>query len=244
MSTYKSHIITEANIVVIFDDKVQSYPKSHPFFLKAKDYISHKRFHKLDYEGNMEKSSFRSGCQGLKIAKGKVTVDGENLPKVLQKKLLEMYQQGAPCGPMVKFWRNLLLNPSKDAQKELFDFLLHSHIPLTEDGCFIAYKRVRKDMKDIYSGKMDNSVGEFVVMPRPEVDDNRERTCSKGLHAAAWGYLDSYAPQAGNVTVEVKINPRDVVSIPVDYQFMKLRVSQYKVIKKVRESNKKAVVRA
>jgi hypothetical protein len=77
---------------------------------------------------------------------------------------------------------------------------------------------------------MDNSIGMIVEMERNEVDDNRDNTCSSGLHFCSESYLKSFG---GARTVIVKINPRDVVSIPSDYNDAKGRACRYEVIGEV-----------
>jgi hypothetical protein len=122
-------------------------------------------------------------------------------------------------------------NPSMQSQKELYDFLEHEHLPITEDGHFLAYKAVRGDFKDKYKGVFDNSVGNIVKMQRAKVDDNRSRGCSDGLHAGALNYVAGYGSvEHGDRIVIVKINPRDVVSVPSDCNCEKLRTCQYEVV--------------
>jgi hypothetical protein len=77
---------------------------------------------------------------------------------------------------------------------------------------------------------MDNSVGKIVEMERNSVDDNSSNTCSSGLHFCSQEYLSSFG---GERTVIVKINPRDVVSIPNDYNNSKGRACRYEVIGEV-----------
>jgi hypothetical protein len=64
-------------------------------------------------------------------------------------------------------------------------------------------------------------------MERHEVDDNKDRTCSSGLHFCSKDYLNSFG---GERVVIVKINPRDVVSIPSDYNDTKGRACRYEVV--------------
>ena len=64
-------------------------------------------------------------------------------------------------------------------------------------------------------------------MERYDVDDNRDNTCSTGLHFCSKDYLNSFG---GARTVIVKINPRDVVSIPSDYNQTKGRACRYEVV--------------
>ena len=141
-----------------------------------------------------------------------------------------MYQDGFDINPMVKFMENLMTNPSKRAVDELYGFLEKGNLPLTEDGCFIAYKKVRDDYKDVYSGTFDNSVGQVVTMERNEVDEDKNRTCSVGLHFCSKEYLNHFG---GQRVMLLKINPRDVVSIPADYNDSKGRCCRYEVIGEV-----------
>ena len=59
---------------------------------------------------------------------------------------------------------------------------------------------------------------------------NRHQTCEQGLHFCSIAYLPNYP---GDRIMKVKINPKDVVSIPTDYQFSKGRTWRYEVIGEV-----------
>ena len=91
-------------------------------------------------------------------------------------------------------------------------------------------KGVRNDYKDKYSGKIDNSPGSNPTMPRSDVDDNINNGCSKGLHVGTLEYADNWAGPDGRV-MEVEFNPANMVSVPHDCEYAKLRVTEYKVIK-------------
>jgi hypothetical protein len=64
-------------------------------------------------------------------------------------------------------------------------------------------------------------------MSREKIDDDPEHTCSQGLHVASWNYAQNYS---GSILVDCKVNPKNVVSIPIDHNFMKLRCCEYEVI--------------
>jgi hypothetical protein len=112
---------------------------------------------------------------------------------------------------------------------ELYDFLAHWGLPVTPDGCFLAYKRVTDDYKDFYTRKVDNRVGAKPSMPRNRVDDNREEGCSKGFHAGAIAYVKDFNPNMGHIMI-VKINPKNAVSVPKDCSCTKLRICEYEVV--------------
>ena len=118
-------------------------------------------------------------------------------------------------------------NPSKRAVDELYGFLEKNDLPITPDGQFLAYKKVRHDFKDCHTGTMDNSPGQVVSMERNQVCEDKDLTCSYGLHFCGMSYLRHFG---GDKTVIVKINPRDVVSIPSDYNEAKGRACRYEVI--------------
>jgi hypothetical protein len=167
----------------------------------------------------------------VEIKNGQVTYEGEVVHGSVSKRILEFMSKGLPFQPLINFLNNLMENPSMQSQKELYDFLEHEHLPITEDGHFLAYKAVRSDYMDKYRGLFDNHVGQVCQMQRAKVDDNRARGCSDGLHAGALNYVASYGSvDAGDRIVIVKINPKDVVSVPSDCNCEKLRTCRYEVV--------------
>jgi hypothetical protein len=127
-----------------------------------------------------------------------------------------------------KFITKLNLNPSARAVNELYTFLEHKFLPLTDNGNFLAYKALRSDYTDVHTGKFNNSVDNVLEMPRNKVDDNKEVGCSYGFHAGTLEYARGFRPCNGKLVV-VEINPADVVSIPTDCECQKLRTCKYKV---------------
>lgn len=167
----------------------------------------------------------------VEVKNGKVFYDGEEVHGAISKRILEFMSKGLPFEPLVNFLNNLMDNPSMQSQKELYDFLEHQYLPITEDGHFLAYKAVRNDYMDKYRGTFDNHVGKVCEMQRAKVDDNRGVGCSQGLHAGALNYVASYGSlDAGDKIVIVKINPKDVVSVPNDCNCEKLRTCRYEVV--------------
>ena len=102
-------------------------------------------------------------------------------------------------------------------------------MPLTPEGNFLAYKGVNMDFTDKYSGQHDNSVGQVLEMRRNGVCDDLNKGCSAGFHAGSYEYAKGWAGGGGQLMV-VEIDPADVVSVPNDCSFQKLRTSKYKVV--------------
>lgn len=174
-------------------------------------------------------ASYANGL--VEVADGDVYYDGKPFHNAVADRLLSMLKEGLPVDALVNFLGNLKQNPSMRAVQELYGFLEKNQLPLTSDGCFLAYKKVRSDFKDIHSGTMDNSVGQVVEMERNEVCEDAQRTCSSGLHFCSLAYLPNFSSSGNDNVVIVKINPRDVVSIPVDYNNAKGRACRYEVIR-------------
>lgn len=151
----------------------------------------------------------------------------------LTAKIKSLIQAGSSAEVLVKFLDNLLGNPDRRAVQDFYDFLIVNDLAMTEDGYFLAYKLVRKDYLDLYTGTMDNSIGKTVSMPRDKVNPNPDQTCSHGLHICSKDYLPQYGGfygKSGSKVLIVKVNPRDVVAFPRDYAHAKARVCSYDVI--------------
>jgi hypothetical protein len=165
----------------------------------------------------------------LSVKDGSIYYEGEVLHNALTVRLLQMLEEGFNLTPMVNFLENLMKNPSYRVVEKLYTFLEYGKNAITEDGHFLAYKAVRADFMDIHSGTFNNSVGQAPSVLRRNVDDNPNNVCSYGLHVCSFDYLSFFASANGHVMV-CKINPADVVSIPVDYRETKMRVCKYEVI--------------
>lgn len=131
---------------------------------------------------------------------------------------------------LMKFLERLAENPNTSMFSRLPAFLSYNDIRIDAEGYVIAYKAVKEDYTDIHSGIFDNSVGCVCEMPRENVDDNDEKTCSSGLHVAAYEYAANFSSTRTSRLVRVRIDPKDFVSIPVDYRDQKARVCRYEVI--------------
>ena len=187
-------------------------------------------------------SSVEHFCDGyVHVKNGTLNWNGIPMPELFTDRILDMKKEGFDFDSMLNFMCNLNDNPSDKSILELFDFMQNKNLPITQDGYFLAYKAVRPDFKDIYSGSIDNSVGEVVEVDRSKVDNNRNRHCSAGLHVGAIDYVTSYGginldshddndSDGGNQIVICKVNPADVVSVPSDARFQKLRACRYEVV--------------
>lgn len=176
-------------------------------------------------------ASFSDG--NIEIKDGVLYIDGEEAPSDLADRISAHADEGLPYQPLVNFWRRLRKNPSFRAVQGLFRFLESNHHPITDDGCFLAYKGVRSDYTDSATGTFDNSIGAVVKMPRNKVDDDPDRTCSHGLHVASYDYAHTqygYGSYRCGITLIVKVDPEHVVAVPRDYNDQKMRVCEHIVL--------------
>ena len=166
----------------------------------------------------------------VSVTRNAVLYNGEVIGGVLVDRILSMIEEGFDMMPMVRFLENLYTNPADFARDELYLWLEACNLPITEDGYFLAYKRVRGDFKSVHDGRTRNDIGTVVSIPRESVDTVRAHTCSTGLHFCSAGYLPHFS---GAKVVLLKINPADVVSIPNDYNNAKGRAWKYEVLSEV-----------
>lgn len=224
-------MFVDGNLTLVLNNKSYQVLPDHINYRMILDILPTASSEELLKVVDIEKAvaTFSDGL--VEIKNGQVTYEGEVVHGSISKRILEFMSKGLPFQPLVNFLNNLMENPSMQSQKELYDFLEHEHLPITEDGHFLAYKAVRNDYKDKYRGIFDNSVGQVVKMQRAKVDDDRARGCSDGLHAGALNYVAGYGSvESGDRIVIVKINPRDVVSVPSDCNCEKLRTCRYEVV--------------
>jgi len=236
------YIINSSSIILFLDNKPIKFEKSSRQYAQI--------IEKFDLPENEQEKAIREvifdspsslNKNGFKATDEGVFYKGEKLPEALAAKVLSLSKEGLPLNLFEKFWHNIKENPSCSSVNELYEFLSYKELPITEDGCFLAYKGVdsnfwsisgNKDTNVIKgkvnsSGQIYNAVGERIEVVRRDVDDDRRNHCSHGLHVGSLDYASNFS--RGKLVV-VKVNPKDVVSVPTDYSCQKCRVSAYEVI--------------
>jgi len=228
---YQSHFITPKNVVIVYNDNGEAKPVTIPSTMEQyntiKQLIKEKKFDEIILHTTLKNAINADPEDMFKIVDEDVLIKGEKLPKALADTLRQLASEHKPFDCLINLWGNLRHNPSEESKKDLYTFLDKYHMPITEDGCFIAYKYVDENYMDAYTHQLDNHVGCIVSMPRDRVDNNRNNHCSNGLHVCAFSFLSE---NSGRHIMHVKVNPRDVVSIPTDCNGGKIRVCRYLVI--------------
>jgi len=218
-------------IKVIADGKDYFISASSPLYPKAFDAFKAKDWESFfcAVDPSVKINSLFAKYETVEVKNGLLYVDGDVVDSVVSDRLIQMLSNEVDVLPVLKFVYRLRLNPSSRAVNELYTFLEHKCLPFTESGTFLAYKAVRPNYHDKHSGRFDNSVGNVLEMPRNKVDDNKDVGCSYGFHAGTLEYASGFAGM-GDKIVLVEIDPADVVSIPTDCEFQKLRTCRYKVV--------------
>lgn len=205
--------------------------------------------------------SMENAVDGVRVEGSKILHGEREITGLVATRIFEMLRLGLDIQPMLNFLNRLMKNPSKRAVDETFDFVDACSLPVTEDGCILAYRKNGKGYLDSHSysvvskpvalmdeaeqlkyeqpviGGREKNVtmqivdGVFTVsMPRNGVDEDKDRTCSAGLHFCSYTYLSHFS---GDHILVVKIDPADIVAIPSDYNNAKGRCCKYQVVDEI-----------
>lgn len=234
-------IKTNGSVTLYLNGECLTVAPDHKNYNKIVESIKAGKFDEIENLVNVGKAVTQYASDRIRIENGQVFYGNFAVHNTLTERILKMMAEGFKFDHMLKFLENLMQNPSARSVDETYWFLENYGLPITEDGCFLAYKAVRNDYKDIYSGTFDNSIGKVVNMPRNRVDDNYGVDCSKGLHVGALDYVVWYGHfakgqvrrQDGNRLLIVKVNPKDVVSVPKFEGHTKMRVCEYTVVSEI-----------
>jgi len=239
------HIILDNSINVMIDNRMRIIDSTHINYRAIRAWFEINSNSSLDELRRLVDipSFIAQVTEGrVQVGDGEVRFDDKPIHGVISDRLVAMLRDGLPIQPLARFLDNLMNNPLETARDELYLWLEESKMPITPDGHFLAFKKVRSDFASYWDSRVSNKVGDVVEMDRDSVDPNRHQTCSAGLHFCSWSYLPHYCGNQGKVVV-VKINPADVVAIPSDYDNAKGRTWRYLVVGEVPEDECKHLFR-
>ncbi len=248
-------IMSKDAITVMVNGTANTVREGQINFLALRDAIRNKDWDAIPDLVSPARAVEKFAAGRVSVQNGEVLLDGEVVHNAVTGRILDMVSEGFDADPLMRFLERLMQNPSRTAVNELYLWLEGTRLPITEDGCFMAYKKVRDDYRDFYTGEVLNKPAELMTdadleyikqvrgnvtvtvengvttlsMPRNKVDDDRNRTCSYGLHFCSLSYLPAYHGGQGRVLL-VKIDPADVVSIPSDYDNAKGRAMRYEIM--------------
>ena len=223
---------TEHSLTVSFLDtaKVYNIDSTHPNWQTVLDKLDSE-----DHEGLEELLSVKKSVEvyastaGVEVDDIGVKFNGKYIDNYATQKIMEFMKAKLPVKPLLNFVSKVMANPSRRAVQELYKFLEHGQMPLTPSGNFLAYKSVKENYRDWYSGNFSNTVGSEHTMARNDVCDDPDLGCSYGFHVGTLGYATEFN-RGSNRLMIVEVDPSDVVSVPHDCQNQKLRTAKYKVV--------------
>lgn len=255
MATYSSTNRSEDGAVItFFGDVNDSITDESPNFEEVLEYINSVDPQDIDPDFLSSLVSPRQAVtkyvkkisDRIAFIDGELTFDGDIIDNSLSRTIISLSTGDGSGDPrkLVRFLDNLMTNPSAHSREQLYDWIRPRDITITNDGHFLAYKGLRKDFTSINSGPgivndvsysnehLDNNPGNVVEIARSKVLADSFVGCASGLHAGTYEYASSFAQ---GQLVLVKINPRDVVSVPTDCEAQKLRVSRYEVLESIEQ---------
>ena len=222
-------IIGTTFVAVNYNGTAYSINKSDNRFEKVLAILKSKKYDDLENVLNIPKAVALFSSGNIKVFNGAVLYKDKEINNVLTKRILEYIEQEYPYQPLIRFMDKLMQNPSQNSINQLYSFLEKYNLPITDEGDFIAQKAVDKNFKDYQTGTKDNSVGKVVKEDRALISDDPSQGCGRGLHVGAEDYVNGFVRSDGHVVL-VKINPKNVCSVPNENTYQKIRVCEYKVI--------------
>ena len=224
-------ILTENSLTVSLEGKTYTINSGNPCWKQAIECLKRKDYDALKECVSIKKAISSFTGDKVKVVDGTIFFNGEPIHNYLTDKILSFMENGLPHESLIKFLERLMANPSRRAVNELYAFLAHKNMPITDAGTFLAYKSVRSDYTDHHTGEFNNSIGNTLQMIRNNVCDDHNQGCSVGFHAGSLEYASSFGGQ-DSILLIVEIDPADVVSVPSDCNCQKLRTCKYKVVAK------------
>jgi hypothetical protein len=223
------YILNESGITLIIKGKSQTVSREDNAFSSVMAALKEQDWDKLERLVDKISAIQTFGKGRITVHDGQVFFEDEAVFGFVIDKILSFIEEGLDANPLLNFLDKIMDNPSKRVVDQLYSFLSHGNMPLDPDGDFYAYKAVRDDWTDKYTGKIKNDIGSIVSVPRRTVDDNHDVGCSYGLHAGDIEYVRSFGNGSTDRILIVKINPKDVVTVPSE-DTRKLRCCSYQVV--------------
>lgn len=221
------YTMTTESITVMYDGKPYVVKESSPHFNNLRNALQEKKWEIVPKFLTAGGSISHWSKDKFKIIDGGiVTYEGKEVPSDFGRRIISMATAGDDPTPLFRFYDRLQRNPSKRSVDQLWPFLSKMGIPLTKDGCFLAYKGVTDDLMDKHSGTICNKPGSTIKLPRNSISDDPREACHFGLHVGAKRYASSF----GETVVVCAVDPQHVVCVPYDHSHEKMRVCEYKVI--------------
>lgn len=235
---------TPSSLTVVVNFRPTVIPSSHPNFNELCKLVTERDTTEAMVAPLLDVPAAISNFTGgeITVNNGRLFYRGVEIKNNLSSLILDFMRrgQGEAAEPFKAFLVNCRNNPDIGLIDTIYDWAVKGGLPITPDGCLLAWKIVGKDYMSLHQGprgKLRHRVGDVVSEPREECDADRNRTCSRGIHFASIEYLEkgNYGGGlgGGNRVMAVKINPADITAIPTDYNLSKGRCCKLTVVGEV-----------
>jgi hypothetical protein len=261
MSKLKFNLVVdgdESQITLFHDGKTYQANTTHPNWNIIQSKVLSGDVSAIDHFSVVAMFKRMRMSERVLISNGKMYFDNDEVHDAMVDHILRILGEDEH-DPNVKAWvaffENVQQNPNEHSREHLFRHLEHHRYTITHDGMLVGYKGVYPTDDGYESsnsgpaivngeihtdGRVPNKIGSIIEMARSKVRFDPGVACSTGLHVGNWRYASTFASK----TIEVHVNPRDVVSVPVSSQDEKIRCCRYKVIRAVTEPYRVPVLKA
>lgn len=242
------------NITVVVDGEMFVADDAHPLWNEIVEAAQAGDENVVDlFDASRKAASlFENLSERVTVANSRIYVDGDEIDDVYADQIVRFMNEGVEdFKPLVKFLEKVYTNIEAHTRENLSRWLnATGGFTIDEDGDIIGYKGLTRDGGSIHqgpavvdgkavNGSVPNAPGSVIEMARSKVEHNPAVGCASGLHVGTWEYASGFGH---GVVAKVKVNPRDVVSVPTDCAGQKMRVSRYKIVEYVNEAHETAVV--
>ena len=187
---------------------------------------------------------FESLSDRVSVKGGEVYFDNDPIDNSISKHIIRCLDADEDWISVVNFLEKVSTNPDPNSREQLYNWLNIHDFTITYEGDIIGYKGVKESSDEeaqyesLHSGRaivngveqrnsvIKQNIGDVVEMPRSQVNHDPDQGCSYGLHVGTHDYAKGY----GSIVLEVVFNPRDVVSVPNDSGYAKLRTCRYHIV--------------
>lgn len=228
----------------------------HPNFDKIVDLLNSDASHimvvKLFDRSSEVNDRFQPLSERVSARRGKIYFDNDAVDNVIADTIVThldstKFDQNN-VDALVNFMEKIATNPNEHSRENLFRWMQKNRFLIHSDGDLIAYKGITSGFTSVTSGQaivngvphnghIPNKPGTIVEMPRSDVAHNPSVGCSTGLHVGDWSYASTF----GSICMKVKVNPRDVVSVPTDAAERKMRVCRYQVLDQITSEDRSLI---
>jgi hypothetical protein len=233
-------------VVMCPDGQAFTFPSEHPNFKLADELAREKgeksseEYRKLFDVEQRVRDLFGVLTDRVRVAEGIVYFDEKPVHNVISDRILAFMEEGrTDFTPLAKFMENIEDNPNAQCRETLFEWLEANSLAIDEDGFVVCFKGVKNDYTPSRTGPaIVNGVdlgddatihytpGNIISIAREKCNESAAQ-CSTGLHVANRRFADTF--NSTPKTVEVRVNPRDVVSVRLDGR-EKIRCCRLRVV--------------